>query len=118
MTACTIWRFRTKNFTVIVDCDYQQETADLSWDETGEVREKLESGEWAVYVMRARVLDNHGNEIGCDYLGESIYEDPMTFRDHIGSRGEWGSYFVGMVRSAIAEARQTYADRPRLREVV
>lgn len=124
MTACTIWRFRTRNFTVEVDCDYETECLDLSWDETGEIREAIESGEMAAYVMRARVLDKHGNEIGRDYLGQSIYADPREFRDHVGlvikSREDgrnYGSYFVDMVREAIREGRQTYADRPRLREV-
>ena len=123
MTACTIWKFRTKNFTVIVDCDYEGHSLDLSWDETGEVRAKLESGEWAAYTMRALVLDNHGNEIGCDYLGESIYADPRDFRDHIGlaAKGRadgrnYGSYFMDMVRTAIQQARMTYRDRPRLRD--
>jgi hypothetical protein len=123
MTVATIWNFRTKNFRVVVDCDYDQDTLDLSWDDTGEVREKIESGEWASYTMRARVLDRDGNELGVDYLGASIYGDPREFRDHIGlgikSRADgcnYGSYFTDMVRQAIEEARESYQKpRPFLR---
>ncbi len=121
----TIWQFMTKNFIVRMSCDYQEESADLSWDDTGEVREKLESGEWSVYVFHAEVIERAtGNTIGEDYLSESIYEDPMTFRDHVGLaiRGRengcnYGSYFMDMIREAIGEARKTYSKpRPQLRE--
>lgn len=111
MVACTIWTFRTKNFRVVVDCDYQEEAADLSWDDTGEVAEKLDSGEWAVYVMRARLLDRFGDELASDYLGESIYEDPRTFRDHVGSQGKYGSYFTDMVRTVLQEGREEFQRR-------
>jgi len=105
MTACTIWTFETRNFAVIVDCDYEQDWLDLSWDETGEVAEKLATGEWNAYTMRARLLTRHGDELACDYLGASIYANPTEFRDHIGSRGQWGSYFTDMVRTVLAEGR-------------
>jgi hypothetical protein len=59
-----------------------------------------------------------GQEVGADYLGQSIYENVSDFRDHIGmnTRGH-GSYFSDMVRGAVAEARKNLADRPRLRKV-
>jgi hypothetical protein len=127
VTVATLWTFKTKNFAVIVDADYDEDTLDLSWDETGEVAEKIDSGEWAAYTFRARVLDrNTGAELGVDFLGASIYADPQDFRDHIGlaikSRADgrqYGSYFMDMVATAIEEARVTYAKpRARLREMV
>ena len=105
MSACTIWTFKTRNFAVVVDCDYEQDWLDLSWDETGEVAEKIVSGEWSAYTMRARLLDRFGKELVSDYLGQSIYADPMDFRDHIGSQGKWGSYFTDMVRTVLDEGR-------------
>jgi hypothetical protein len=120
----TIWQFETKNFTVRMSCDYDQDTTDLSWDDTGEVAEKLASGEWACYTFHAEVIENSTvNTIGEDYLGGSIYANPEDFRDHVGlaikSREDgrnYGSYFTDMIREAIREARKTYAEqRPRLR---
>lgn len=120
----TIWQFKTKNFIVRMTCDYQEESEDLSFDETGETQEKVASGEWSVYVFHAEVVERAtGNTIGEDYLGGSIYADPKDFRDHVGlaikSREDgrnYGSYFTDMIREAISEARKTYAtERPRLR---
>jgi hypothetical protein len=117
VTVATIWSFKTPNFHVIVDCDYDQDAEAPTWDETGETQAKLDSGEWAQYVMRARVLDRStGAEIGVDYLGDSIYADPKDFRDHIGAQGKHGSYFTDMVHTVVREAREAYAKpRPRLR---
>jgi len=120
----TIWQFKTKNFTVRMSCDYQEESEDLSFDETGETQEKVNSGEWAVYVFHAEVIERAtGNTIGEDYLGGSIYANPEDFRDHVGlaiksreAGRNYGSYFTQMIREAICEARKTYAEeRPRLR---
>lgn len=114
-----IWQFKTKHFIVRMSCEYDQDTVDLSWDDTGEVAEKLADGEWAVYTFHAEVIERAtGNTIGEDYLGGSIYGDPEDFRDHVGSQGKHGSYFTDMIREAIREARKTYAtERPRLREI-
>lgn len=119
MALGTIWKFKTANFTVIMDYDYETDF-DHSWADA-ETLEKLESGEWTSYCFRARVLDRDGNEIGVDYLGDSIHEDPEDFRDHIGlaikSRADgrnYGSYFVDMIGRAIEEARKNYT-KPRAR---
>jgi hypothetical protein len=100
-----MWTFRTKRFKVewSIEPDYD---CDLSWDETGETREKLNSGEYECFTSKMAVyLD--GREIAADYLGGSIYANPSEFRDHIGmkARGH-GSYFSDMVREAITEARR------------
>jgi hypothetical protein len=109
-----MWRFETKRFAVVwsVMPDYD---VDLSWDDTGEVREKLASGVWLAFESRMAVLLD-GIEISADYLGGSIYENPSEFRDHIGmnARGH-GSYFSDMVRNAIADARKVLTNTPRLR---
>lgn len=113
----TVWRFDTKNFSVIVDFAYDDDAQAPDWDETGETAAKLESGEWASYLFRARVVErSSGNTLATDYLGDSIYADPMDFRDHVGSGGKHGSYFLDMVREVINGAREEYAHhRPRLR---
>lgn len=98
----TMWKFNTANFAVswqITDCV----DPDLSWADD-ETKERLGNGFYAVFDSRVVVYCN-GEEIGCDYLGESIYENPSDFRDHIGSRGKYGSYFTDMVKTAIGEAR-------------
>jgi len=113
-----IWQFNTKNFIARMSCDYDQDTVDLSWDDTGEVAEKLASGEWACYTFHAEILERAtGNTIGEAYLGGSLYANPEDFRDHVGAKGRHGSYFTDMISEAISEARKTYAtERPRLRE--
>ncbi|GGD03547.1 hypothetical protein GTQ45_02050 [Pyruvatibacter mobilis] len=92
-----MWTFETERFLVawdITPCDY----LDLSWDDTGEVREGLESGHYVAFDSRVAVyLD--GQMIGADYLGQSIYADPADFRDV-------GGYFGDMVREAVREARE------------
>lgn len=108
-----LWRFTTANFAVTLDWEWE-DYPDLSWDETGETQEKVESGEWGVYTFRVRV-EFRGREVGIDYLGNSIYADPSEFRDHIGSRGKWGSCFTDMVHTAIRDARRSFSDMPRLR---
>ncbi len=114
-TLGTMRTFKTKHFTVIADA-IEEDSPDFSWDDTGETREKVESGEWLCFVARVRVL-LHGREIGTDYLGNCIYESLDKFMDHKacgkqnrewakqGKQGRCGSYFKDMIHSAIAEAR-------------
>lgn len=104
----TMWTFETRNFRIewtIAPDDY----VDLSWDETGETAEKLESGEWTAFESELTVTHKEtGFVFGSDYLGGSIYADPADFRDHFGMNGKHhGSYFSDMVRGAIADARET-----------
>lgn len=98
----TMWKFHTKNFSIswqIAPC----EDLDLSWADT-ETCEKIEAGIYTAFDSRM-VVYCHGEEVGCDYLGQSIYEHPAEFRDHIGARGKYGSYFTDMVHQAVTEAR-------------
>lgn len=115
-----MWRFETKRFAVIWDVTPSSDV-DLSWDETGETAENLDSGLWTAFDSRVRVFLD-GVEIGSDYLGQSIYENPSEFRDHIGlavkARADghnYGSYFTDMVRTAIDEARKHLCAAPRVR---
>ena len=107
----TIWRFETPNFTVTVTAETEHDL-DLSWDDSGETADKLDSGELCAFCAKASVRFR-GAEIGADYLGNCIYAAPEEFRDHLGlaakSREDgrnYGSYFPGMVREAIREARE------------
>jgi hypothetical protein len=111
----TLWTFKTKNFTIaweVTDCDC---SLDLSWDDTGETLENLQSGLWTAFDSKMAVY-YRGEEIAADYLGQSIYENPRDFRDHIGMNAKGhGSYFSDMVREAVREARAHFKDAPRLR---
>ena len=113
-----IWRFKTARFTLVMTAE-EEHDLDLSWDETGEVLEKVESGEYQVFMAKCSVLLD-GNEIGADYLGQCIYSNPLEFRDHIGMNLKgYGSYFSDMVREAIEDARgfiKAMDSKPKLRE--
>jgi len=103
-----IFTFETENFTVKVDAlvDYD---VDLSWDESGETREKLETGEYTCFCAKAYVLDNQRNELSSDYLGACIYSDIADFKDnHKTKKGEYGSYFKDMINIVINDARTEY----------
>lgn len=107
--------WKTARFTVALDWTYE-DSPDLSWDESGETAAKIDSGEWINCTFRVRVLCD-GTEVGTDYLGNSIYANPIDFyREHIGigSTG-FGCYFTDMMHSAIAEARNTLRNRPYIR---
>jgi hypothetical protein len=111
----TIWSFRTARFAVHFAAA-PDDDLDLSFDDTGEVRQKLQDGFYCAFVARVTVeLD--GNEIATDYLGGCIYENPSDFIDHRGIKRQpnCGSYFSDMVRSAIADARKALCNAPKLR---
>ena len=74
--------FETTNFRVSVDAEYDWDT-DLSFDETGEVRHKLESGEFVAFQVAVTVTHKPtGAELGADYLGGCIYKSIAEFQDH------------------------------------
>lgn len=110
----TIWTFKTKRFTVRVLAEPDYADLDLSWDETGEVKEKIESGEFTPYTVKA-LIELDGNEIASDYLGGCIYANISEFRDHVGSQGKHGSYFTDMVSNVVTEARKSLSNVPRVR---
>ena len=112
----TIREFRTRHFRVTVEA-LPDDYTDLSWDDTGEVRAKLESGELQAFCVRARVTHDALGTLAEDYLGDCIYSDPSEFMDHRecaaytrklhaeGSSAICGSYFSDMVSQVCREAR-------------
>ena len=112
----TMWQFKTARFTISWDIT-PDDSPDLSWCETGETAENIDSGLWQAFDSRVVVLVD-GLEIGADYLGQSIYENVADFRDHIGSnRQGYGSYFSDMIRQAIEQARHSLDNMPNLRPI-
>lgn len=113
--------WKTARFAVTLDWTWE-DNPDLSWDDTGEVTEKINSGEWGNFTFRVRVTCD-GREVGADYLGNSIYADPEEFyREHIGIRAKarakgvnYGCYFTDMMHTAIADAREALRYPPRIR---
>ena len=114
--------FETANFKVVVDAEEELDL-DLSFDETGEVAEKLDSGEYIAFCAHAYVIGPDGEELAHDYLGDCIYESIEAFMDHRqvgeqnreyerqGVTGRCGSYFSDMVSNVIEEARKAIADK-------
>lgn len=119
-----IRQFRTKNFRVVVSAEPEYDL-DLSFDETGEVREKLDSGEYTAFCAKAAVYGPNGEELATDYLGNCIYESFDSFMDHRacgkqnaeferkGDSARCGSYFASMVSEVCQEARKTFCDSRR-----
>jgi hypothetical protein len=123
MSMLEMYRFKTAKFIVRAyieaDCD-----VDASFDETGETQDKLNSGEYEAFGTVVEVLTATGIKLGESSLWGSIYERPADFfKEHIGlaakSRADgcnYGSYFPGMVREAITEARKAIAAMPAVRK--
>lgn len=116
---CTIREFRTKHLHIIVDAIPDDSCLDdlhSEPDQQAEIAEKLDSGEWQLFTVRARAFAN-GSEIASDYLGGCIYADISEFQDHrqcaaqtrklraAGSDAIVGSYFSDMVRQVCHDAR-------------
>jgi len=76
----TIREFKTQNFHVIVDA-VEEDSLDLSWDESGETLKGLQDGSLIAFCARARVF-LRGMEVASDYLGNCIYKSLDDFQDH------------------------------------
>lgn len=110
-----IREFKLGKVHLIVDA-LPDDDVDLSWDETGEVRARLQSGEYVCFIARARLFYD-GVKLADDYLGGCIYADPAEFQDHrqcgaetrrlreSGNPVAYGSYFAGMVRGVCRAGR-------------
>lgn len=126
-----LWRFETARFAVVCTAEVGDDL-DLSWDDTGEVRERIESGLYVMFCAKVAVLLD-GREIAADYLGQCIYEsgrefvtshrdpDPMNrnctlMRAARGGQGAIGHYFPDMVSIAVKEAREALIDQPTMRD--
>ena len=119
VTDMEMYRFEIGSLIVraVIEPDHD---VDLSWDESGETAEKLESGEWEAFGTIVTV-ERNGHVIGEDSLWGSIYADPAEFftahRDPDPANRNCslngtaiGHYFPDMVRSAIADARRTLGE--------
>lgn len=118
----TIREFRTKQFRVIVDA-LEEDSPDLSWDETGEAARKIDDGTYLLFCARVRVIHDELGELGADYLGNCVYESLEAFMDHkeCGASNRkaladdptcvsrCGSYFTDMIHQAISMARERIA---------
>lgn len=104
----TLWTFETAHLRVSWQIEPDMDL-DLSWDDSGEVADKIDSGEYTAFQSRISVTHKDtGAVLGETFLGGSVYADPEDFRDHLGSNaGRWGSYFSDMVREACKQARET-----------
>lgn len=103
--AQTIWTFNTKSFTykfnILPDYD-----VDLSFDDSGEVRDKINKGLLECFIANIQILFKDTNKLLAeDYLGGCIYENPLDFIDHRGNKGKYGSYFKDMIISVNEQAR-------------
>lgn len=116
-----MFRFETANFLIRATIEPDSDL-DLSWDKTGEVREKLSDGEYEAFGTVVTV-EHDGLVLGESSLWGSIYADPAEFfKEHVGlaakSRADgrsYGCYFPGMISEAIGEARKTLATMPKVK---
>lgn len=105
-----IWLFRTEHFTITVDA-YVEPDLDINFGDEEmeyETYQKLNSGFLVAFCVGAKIYAN-GVKIGEDYLGNCIYQNYKSFRDHIGRNmngHQYGSYFSDMVRECISQARE------------
>lgn len=128
----TVWEFKTARFTVALkieqDYNYQYDGD----DENGETQAKLDSGEYVAFDSTVTVYFD-GREIGSDHLGGSVYSaDNVSdfWTSHRTSAAEGRNcsmqtptgraysvcqYFPSLVTVAIAEARATLCNIPKLR---
>jgi hypothetical protein len=139
MTYETVWQFNTKRLSVSLRVSPAQNYQYDGDDESGEVQEKLDSGEYVAFES-AVIVELDGKEIAADYLGGSVYawnnvhefwtahrdRDPMNRNCSI-MRAAWsaktggqnnvgiGHYFPDMVRTACKEARAYLAGLRQLR---
>ena len=106
-----MWKFATKNFTVswiIEDDDLNTDFMEKAL--AAKCQRKVADGSWECFQSEVQVKHNAtGLVLGAAYLGNSIYPNPATFRDHFNmTRKGHGSYFADMVSEAISEARTRF----------
>src|ERR1700688_5033456 len=74
--------FETENFRVTVEA-LPEDDLDLSFDDSGEIARKLDTGDLIAFVAHAYVeYKPTGATLGEDYLGGCIYKDFDDFADH------------------------------------
>ena len=93
----TIKVYKTANFRVTVDA-LEEDSPDLSWDETGEVAKAINDGILVLFCARVRVEHFQLGIVAEDYLGNCIYKDAQDFIKNSG-------YFVSMIHDCCHRAR-------------
>ena len=110
-----IYSFKTANFVLEVNA-LTEHDPDFSFDETGDILNKVNNGELLVFCAQCVIYTNDFDrtEIASTYLGDCIYKEYRDFRDHLGinkkskaDNRNYGSYFSDMVRETCKEARLT-----------
>jgi hypothetical protein len=107
----TIYQFNTRNFTILVEREYENDT-DFSFDESGEIEHKCNSGELDAFAVKCGLYLN-GKEIASDYLGGCIYESYLDFKDNLGNKN---GYFGDMIKQTIKQGRKYLSEIPKLRK--
>lgn len=100
-TTITLKRLGSISIVLSAEPEYD---SDLSWDESGEVREGLISGKYEMFVAKVAVVKN-GHAIGEDYLGQCIYGSLEEFAE--GAKPGSEDYCRDMMHDALREARVT-----------
>lgn len=130
MSVVEMFRFETANFVIRATIQ-PDEDIDMSWDEDGETREKLNSGEYQAFATIVTVAHN-GLVLGESSLWGSIYTKPEDFftghrnanpmnRNCSAMRAVHGGnvtichYFPDMVSEAVGQARKAIATMPKVR---
>jgi hypothetical protein len=72
-----MFRFKTVNFLIVATIEPDHDV-DISFDETNETRDNLESGKWQAFGTIVTISHN-GIELGQHSLWGSIYADPRDF---------------------------------------
>jgi hypothetical protein len=124
MCKTEMYRFETASYLVRATIE-PDDDVDLSFDETSETRDNLESGEWQAFCTMVTVEHKEtGVVLGKDTLCGSIYDKPADFfsshrspdpmnrncsmmRAARGDNSVICHYFPDMVRGAISDARKT-----------
>lgn len=118
-----VWSFETAKLRVVLQVDRNRHYKYDGDDESGEVQDKLNSGEYVAFGSTVIVtLKATGKEIGFDYLGGSVYgmdnyaefwtahRDPdASNRNTLAMRAQnraVGHYFPDMVKQALRNARR------------
>lgn len=108
-----MWSFHTRNFSIHASISHDLEI-DLSWDDGGEIRRQLESGQLRAFFVIVTV-SLAGTVIGEEASGECIYADPREFfAEH---RKSLNCTFPDMVREAVRQARRFCANVPPVRHI-
>lgn len=93
-----VWSFTTERFTVTLAVRPEEDDPTDHFEFTDDVEFANEGG-WHWFQARVQVFVEDDHVLGEDYLGGCSYHNLEDFKR--------GGYFRDMVRTAVADARQT-----------